>query len=129
MTRETIHNVPRSRTGVTDFFRMAPGISPWPPGSQVLQVGSFGSAVNENVVFVDGIDQGNYPPVLEPDSIEEIEILSTGVPAEVAFAQGAVFNIVTRQGGDDWRFDASYYHQNDTLTASSTKTRCFCPDG
>ena len=125
----TNDNVPRSRTGVMDFFRMAPGISPSPPGSQVNQVGSFGSGVNENVVFVDGIDRGNYPPFLEPDSIEEIEILTTGVPAEVAFAQGAVFNIVTRQGGNDWRFDASYYHQNDALTASSTKTRCFCPDG
>ena len=109
----TIHNVPRSRTSVTYFFRMAPGISPWPPGSEVNQVGSFGSAVNENIVFVDGIDRGQYPPVLELDSIEEIEVLTTGVPAEVAYAQGAVFKVVTRQGGNDWRFDAALVHNSD----------------
>ncbi len=63
------------------------------------------------------------------DSLQEIEIVTTGASAEFAFAQGAVFNVVTKQGGDTWRFDFSYYNQNEALTAASEKTRCRCPDG
>ena len=131
---ESIENLPRPRISVTDFLKMAPGISPWPAGAAVFQLGSFGSGVNENLVLVDGVNRTHVAfasgvPSLEMDSLQEIEIVTTGASAEFAFAQGAVFNVVTKQGGDTWRFDFSYYNQNEALTAASEKTRCRCPDG
>ncbi len=130
---EYIENLPRPRISATDFLKMAPGISPWPAGAEVYQLSSFGSAVNENLFLVDGVNRtdvafGGGPPSLTMDSLQEIEIVTRGVSAEFAYVQGAVFNIVTKQGSNAWRFDLSYYHQNDALTAESDKTRCRCPE-
>ena len=51
------------------------------------------------------------------DFIQEIQIQSVGASAEFGNIQGAVFNVVTRQGSNRFLFDASYYGQPSGLTS------------
>jgi len=118
-----------------DFVRMAPGVSATrPTGRGFDTVSAFGSGVNENLFFIDGLDQtdptnGWSLPFISTDSVQEVEIVANGASAEFGNYQGAVFNVVTRQGGNDWRFDASYYHQSQEWMATGPELDCDCPSG
>ena len=50
-------------------------------------------------------------------------MLQLGASAEYGNVQGAVFNIVTRQGGNLFHGDANVYFQNDGLTGRNTDRR------
>ena len=67
---------------------------------------SLGSSTNENSYQVDGTDISSTP-WLNTDALEEVEVLQLGASAEYGNVQGAVFNIVTRQGGNDFHGDAN----------------------
>ena len=51
------------------------------------------------------------------DFIQEVQVQSVGASAEFGNMQGAVINVVTRQGGDRFLYDASYYGQAAGLTS------------
>jgi hypothetical protein len=51
------------------------------------------------------------------DAIQEIQIQSTGTSVEYGNMQGAVFNVVTKQGGDIFQLDAAYYGQPSAWTS------------
>jgi hypothetical protein len=133
--REYLENVPLRRSGINDFIKSAPGISAaYTTYNQHPAVSALGSGSNENVYLVDGrtaaTGSGPGGPERGPgtDAIEEIEILSTGASAEYGNFQGAVFNVVTRQGGNNWRFGGSYYHTNQNLTSQLIERECDCPE-
>jgi outer membrane receptor protein involved in Fe transport len=124
-----IHNAPVTRTSFFDILAHAPGIDPMsPPTPQgIPQPASFGSTFDQNLFQLDGIDvTSNFgtaiPTLVQPstDVLEEIEILSLGAPAEYGNVQGAVFNVVTRQGTNQFHGGAAYYHQSDGLTDRNT---------
>ena len=78
----------------------------------------YGSSYDENSFQVDGVDiTDNYfnEALAEPnmDAIEEVEILSLGAPAEYGNLTGAVYNIVTRQGTNEFHGDVGFYFQTD----------------
>ena len=71
---------------------------------------SFGSATNENLYLLDGTDftaplSGAAWPWPNTDAIEEVQVLSLGANAEYGNVAGAVFNIVTRQGSNQFHGD------------------------
>lgn len=53
-----------------------------------------------------------------------MEVNSLGISAEYGNNAGAVLNIVTRQGSNDFRYDASYYFQADGLTSHPVELPC-----
>ena len=55
------------------------------------------------------------------DLIEEMEIVSLGASAEHGSAAGAVFNVVTKQGTNDFTFTAAGYKQHASLTTQPIK--------
>jgi hypothetical protein len=131
---EYLQNTPVRRFSMFDLIKSAPGISPTrPTGGVNPGVSAFGSGVNENTTLVDGTDftgaySGQVVPWVDTDIIEEIQIVGVGAPAEYGNLQGAVFNVVTKQGGNDFRFDASYYGQFQDLTSQPVKLPCDCPE-
>ena len=87
---------------------------------------SFGSATNENLYLLDGTDftaplSGAAWPWPNTDAIEEVQVLSLGANAEYGNVAGAVFNIVTRQGSNQFHGDSNFYYQNQSLTGSNTR--------
>ena len=86
---------------------------------------SFGSSFDENAFQLDGVNvtdnyfsEGFSEP--NPDAIDEVEVLSLGAPAEYGNLMGAVYNIVTKQGTNQFHGDASYFFQSNGLTSNNT---------
>ena len=122
-SREWIENAPVRRFTFFDLINAAPGVSPSTSTSSRSQ--SFGSATNENMYLLDGTDftaplTGAAWPWPNTDAIEEVQVLSLGAPADYGNLAGAVFNVVTRQGGNTFRGDANFYFQNQSLTGRNT---------
>lgn len=129
--REWVENAPIRRNSFFDLVAQAPGSLAGGDGSARTMV--YGSSYDENSFQVDGVDiTDNYfnEALAEPnvDAIEEVEVLSLGAPAEYGNLTGAVYNIVTRQGTNDFHGDASFYLQTDGLTSNNTKN-IKSPDG
>ena len=118
-----IRTIPSRRFSMFDLIRSAPGVSPTSPGSgTVNSVSVFGSAVNENMFLIDGTNftcpcQGvsRSEPIV--DVIQELHVQSMGASVEYGNVQGAVFNVITKQGGARIAAETSYYTQPAALTA------------
>jgi hypothetical protein len=119
--------IPTRRASMFDFIRAAPGVSPTSPGSATATtVSAFGSGTNENQFLIDGTNftcPCNGLARAEPgvDFIQEVHVQSVGASAEFGGVQGAVINVVTRQGSDRFLHDASYYRQTAGLTAQPVR--------
>jgi hypothetical protein len=132
---ELLERTPLRRFSMFDFVKSAPGISSTAPTSgDNTAVSAFGSGTNENQWLLDGTDFtspgfGGAWPWPDTDVIEEIEVISFGASAEYGNMQGAVFNVVTRSGTNDWHVSGSYYNMSQKLTSQPIKLPCDCPAG
>ena len=122
--KDWVRNAPQRRFTFFDLINAAPGVSQ--NTSTSSRSTSFGSGTDENSYQLDGTDftapsTGAAWPWPNTDAIEEIEVLSLGAPAEYGGLQGAVFNVVTRQGLNAFHGDANFYYQHNDLTADNTK--------
>ena len=118
-----IETMPTRRYSMFDLIRNTPGVSPTSPSSGTVNtVSVFGSGVNENAFLIDDTNftcpcQGVSRAEPSVDVIQEVQVQSTGASVEFGNIQGAVFNVVTKQGGARYQYDASYYGQWAGLTA------------
>src|SRR5262245_26890510 len=125
--REDLNLFPSRRFGPFDLIRLAPGVSPTSPAGGVINgVSIFGSGTNENRWATDGTDQtcpcsGEARSELGTDFLQEVQIRSVGASAEFGNAQGGFINVITRQGGDVFRYDGSYYGQAAALTSGPVR--------
>lgn len=83
------------------------------PGSaSTNSVSVFGSGTNENTFLIDGTNftcpcSGEARAEPGIDFIQEVQVQSVGGSAEFGNVQGAVINVVTRQGSERFMYDAS----------------------
>ena len=125
-----IKTIPGRRYSLFDFIRVAPGVSPTSASSGTNNaVTAFGSGVNENAFLLDGTNftcPCSGGAVAEPgsDVIQEVQVQTVGASAEFGNIQGAVFNVITKQGGNAFQPDLSYYGQPSALTAQPIELAC-----
>src|SRR3990172_9963401 len=122
-TREWVENAPIRRFTFFDLINAAPGVNQ--AFSTSSRSSSYGSGVDDNSYQLDGTDftaplTGAAWPWPNTDVIEEIEVLSLGASAEYGNLQGAVFNVVTKQGGNQLDGNVAFYYQHDNLTGRNT---------
>src|SRR5262245_49874487 len=122
--REGVENAPLRRFSFFDLVAAAPGALHGGDGSRRTMM--YGSGYDENAFQLDGVDiTDNYfnEALAQPntDAIEEIEVLSLGAPAEYGNMTGAVYNIVTRQGTNQFHGDLNFFLQTDGLTSDNGK--------
>jgi hypothetical protein len=117
--REWVQNAPVRRFSYFDLINSAPGVSATSNVGQATAAQSLGNSTNDNSYQVDGTDISSTPWV-NTDAVEEVEVLQLGASAEYGNVQGAVFNIVTRQGGNAFHGDANFYFQSGGLTGRNT---------
>ena len=94
-------------------------------GEQSARTMVYGSSYDENSFQLDGADVNDnfFNESLaeaNPAIIAEVEVLSLGAPAEYGNLTGAVYNVVTRQGTNQFHGDVNYYYQSDGLTGTNT---------
>jgi outer membrane receptor protein involved in Fe transport len=121
--KDWVRNAPVPRFSMFDLLAAAPGVSQSSQGSTTMS--AFGSGTDENSFQIDGTNltapsTGEAWPYPNTDAIEEIEVLSLGAPAEYGNLTGAVFNVVTRTGTNDFHGDLNFYLQTDGLTGRNT---------
>lgn len=129
---EDFQAIPTRRFSMVDFIRAAPGVSPTSPSggsdqsinaaASPASVSAFGSGTNENLFLIDGTNftcPCSGGGLAEPgvDFIQELQVQSVGASAEYGNMQGAVFNVITKQGGNRLVYDAAYYAQTPGLTS------------
>ena len=124
--KDWFDKAPIQRRSFTDVLMAAPGVDPV-GGDSHQQLTSYGSMEDQNKYQLDGIDisdsfNGQPSTLVRPntDIFEQAEVLSLGAPAEYGGVQGAVFNLVTRQGTNQFHGSAGYYYQADGLTGRNT---------
>jgi outer membrane receptor protein involved in Fe transport len=140
--RQWVDNAPLRRNSFFDLVAAAPGSLQGSDSTNSARTMVYGSSYDENSFQVDGVDiTDNFfnEALAEPnvDAIEEVEILSLGAPAEYGNLTGAVYNIVTRQGTNEFHGDVGFYYQSDGLTSNNTENLSnpdgsfvdACPDG
>jgi outer membrane receptor protein involved in Fe transport len=127
--QEYLRTIPTRRYSMFDLIRAAPGMSPTSPSSGSgaasgtnQSVSALGSGGNENLFLIDGTNftcpcAGVSRAEPGVDMIQEVQIQSVGASAEFGNIQGAVFNVLTRQGSNHFAYDASYYGQWSGLTS------------
>ncbi|MEW6320849.1 MAG: TonB-dependent receptor [Acidobacteriota bacterium] len=121
--REWVEIAPQRRFTFFDLINQAAGVSP--SISTSSRSVAFGSNTTDNSYQLDGTDftaplTGAAWPWPNTDAIEEVEVLGLGASAEYGNVQGAVFNVVTRQGSNQLRFDGNIYLQHQNLTGRNT---------
>jgi hypothetical protein len=126
---EDIDGIPTRRASMFDFIKAAPGVSPTSPSSAIqTTISAFGSGTNENHYLIDGMNttcpcSGVARSEPGVDFIQEVQVHAVGVSAEFGNMQGAVINVVTKQGGERFSYDASYYGQASALTSQPVSLR------
>jgi Carboxypeptidase regulatory-like domain/TonB-dependent Receptor Plug Domain len=126
--KDWVENAPSRRYGFYDLLAQAPGTVKGGDGGiySERRTQSFGSSFDENAFQLDGVNvtdnywsEGFSEP--NPDAVDEVEVLSLGAPAEYGNLMGAVYNIVTKQGTNQFHGDASYFFQSNDLTSNNTE--------
>ena len=104
ITKETVDALPIGRD-VASIAELAPGVTSNAPNDGQLTIsGAFGY---DNVFLVDGVDVndnifGTAHDLFIEDSIEETQVLTSGISAEYGRFSGGVVNAITKSGGNDF---------------------------
>lgn len=122
-TKEIVQEVPTQR-GMWDLMQAAPGVSVDVGDSQSDRLIAFGSGRQSNSWNIDGVDvtapeTGTAWWYVNPDAIDEIDVIGVGAPAEYGNHTGAVLNVVTKKGGNDFHGTANYFGQTSGLTGTN----------
>jgi hypothetical protein len=81
-----------------------------------------GSSAAENRFIIDGVDTTNIMTGLpgqhlNVDTVDELQVKSSGYAAEYGGSTGGVVNVLTRSGTNAWHGDARFYFSGDALDA------------
>jgi hypothetical protein len=125
-----LNDVPLAPNGnVYSALLTAPGVSQLGPGqpgfSNGVNFSSNGSRLRSNNFLIDGQDNndpnvsGAQQPLNNPDLIQEVRILTNQFGAEFGRNSGAVVNVVTKSGGNEFHGSLFYFYNGNVLNARS----------
>ena len=130
ITGEQVRELPLNGRSFVQLTQLQPGVAAadnFSANNKGLLAGvDFsvnGNATTNNLFLVDGAnnnDVGSNRTILIYPSIEaisEFKMLRNSYGPEYGQASGAVINIVTRSGSNQWHGDALYFGRNDALNA------------
>lgn len=115
LDQQFLENQPLQRD-VNALMNYAPGVN---------DNRAYGGTQEATTSFsLDGVDvsdpaSGGHWILPNFDWVEEVQVTGLGANAEYGDFTGAVFNIVTRSGGDEFSGDISFYFSNSELTSEN----------
>jgi len=116
MDKEYLKSLPSTRTLAT-YFNMVPGVT----GDT-----AHGGTQMDNSYNLDGVNMGDPATGTQgssfgTDIMEEISVQTGGLSAEYGSVRGAMVNIITKSGGNNYSGTASFYYNHEKLKADNTK--------
>jgi len=123
---EMMDNLPLLRLCFFDLVNSTPGIWSMAGNTNSTRSVAYGSGSENNVYLFDGVDTtaaeyGAGWAWLNPDVIQEIQVIGVGGKAEYGNFMGATVNIVTKSGGNDFHGGAAVLYQANSLTGNNSK--------
>ncbi len=116
LPNEVLKNIPNNQL-VPDVVNLAPGVN---------QGSAFGATAYAGVQYqIDGIDASdpdNHTAlvILDYGTVEEIKVMGVGAPAEYDGFTGAVFNVITKSGGNQFEGMMDFFIQPDSWNAANS---------
>ncbi len=124
ITKEVFTKLPRGRN-FTSVITTQAGINHESGGSGS---GIFfeGASASENTFFVDGVNTTNLTSgasgqSVNYDSVEEVQVKSSGYSAEYGGSMGGVISVITKSGGNEFHGDATAYLDHSALNGKPRK--------
>jgi outer membrane receptor protein involved in Fe transport len=133
ITRRQIEDLPVPGRDFTTLALLVPGVltdhSTVSGGSGIVTAGQTG---RDNAVALDGLSLiGTQSSTLRSgaplDSIGEFEVLTNGFSAEYGQASGAVVNVLTRSGTNQFASRVFFFDRNDAWDATPAAARLVVP--
>jgi Carboxypeptidase regulatory-like domain/TonB dependent receptor len=128
INQQSIDNLPINGRNFQDFATLSPAVVRDPRGGDLSVGGQRGTY---NSVQVDGVDNNNTffgqafgrggvrPPYqFSEESVQEFQVNQNGFSAEFGRAGGAVINVVTKSGTNDFHGGAFEYFRDEALNAN-----------
>ena len=125
-----IQNLPVNGRNFLDFATLTPGVVREPTRTGDLTVGGQKGTLNS--LQVDGTDNNNTffgqsfgrtgtrPPYqFSEESVQEFQVNQNGFSAEFGRAGGAVINVVTKSGTNEWHGSAFEYFRDESLNSNT----------
>ncbi len=132
VNQRAIENLPINGRNYQDFATLTPGVIRDPRGGDLSVGGQRGTL---NSVQVDGVDNNNTffgqslgrggvrPPYqFSEESVQEFQVNQNGFSAEFGRAGGAVINVVTRSGTNQFHGGGFEYFRKEALNANDPTT-------
>src|SRR6266850_1063028 len=130
VNERAIQNLPVNGRNFLDFATLTPGVTRDPTRAGDLAVG--GQKGTFNSLQVDGADNNNTffgqsfgrtgtrPPYqFSEESVQEFQVNQNGFSAEFGRAGGAVINVVTKSGTNEWHGSAFEYFRDEALNSNT----------
>ena len=120
-TSSFVQDLPTNRAYYS-LYAVAPGVAIGFDDA-AGHVNAFGSDMGSNAWYADGIEvsspeAGSNAMWLNFDTVEEIQVLGVGAPAEFGNMRGAALNVVTKSGSNELRGLLNAYWFDDALVDS-----------
>lgn len=130
INERAIQNLPVNGRNFLDFATLTPGVVREPTRAGDLAVGGQKGTLNS--LQVDGADNNNTffgqsfgrtgtrPPYqFSEESVQEFQVNQNGFSAEFGRAGGAVINVVTKSGTNQWHGSAFEYFRDESLNSNT----------
>lgn len=134
INERAIQNLPVNGRNYLDFATLTPGVIRDPTRAGDLSVGGQKGTLNS--LQVDGVDTNNTffgqafgrtgvrPPYqFSEESVQEFQVNQNGFSAEFGRAGGAVINVVTKSGTNDFHGGGFEYFRDEALNANPTANK------
>ena len=125
-TTEMLTKLPSTRN-LEAFFKLAPGmVVDFGADPKYPERSAFGSGSRENYYSVDGTyltDPGAGTQMIywNYDIIEEAQVETTGHEAQYGNSAGAVINVVTKSGGDQFHGVTNLYYRDRNMASANNE--------
>jgi outer membrane receptor protein involved in Fe transport len=133
VNQQAIENLPINGRNFQDFATLTPGVIRDPRGGDLSVGGQRGTL---NSLQVDGVDNNNTffgqalgrggvrPPYqFSEESVQEFQVNQNGFSAEFGRAGGAVINVVTKSGTNEFHGGGFEYFRKEALNANDPVTK------
>ncbi len=128
VSAQVINQTPLNGRNFTFIAQLSAGVEPSEQGSRGAEKGDFsanGQRSEQNNFILDGVDNNaNLVDFLNgasfvikppPDALQEFKVQTGDYTAELGHSAGAVLNVATKNGGNQFHGDLWEYFRNDVL--------------
>lgn len=130
LTLDQVESLPTARN-YQSYLQLVPGVKPSASGNPSSKSGmnysDDGGAIGvstDNLYYIDGVNvtdplTGTFGANLNSEIIQEMQVLTGGIPASFAGGSGLISKVVTKSGSNTFHGSVNYYLQNSSLVSNN----------